>query len=484
MLVVVDVAASLADELIARLAVDAHADLVRHRARGHEDGRLLAQQVGRRALAARWTVGSSSKTSSPTSALRPWPARIAAVGLVTVSLRKSRIGLACSFSFVNMLIEVCECQYLARRSGPASLCRRPPDQVVDRHACGIANSAQSSNVSDSQLAHNVTIGCCTGCRALPDISTARHNGPSQQSEIPLYCHGNGGSVGRTVICADAPRNRQHPAHRHASRQRAERRWPSCASGSARAAMSSAKRAGGGRSKSLASRCRRSRSSSGSAATCATQRLGGGARLLGTHRQGGADGRDDARAGGRIGGGPRGGRSGVSGDDPADSREHLASFRQAILHRDVRVDRADGSYLGQRYLPLARVGICVPGGAAAYPSTVLMTAVPAQAAGVKEMAVVAPPTKFGAYNPDLLATCHELGIQRSLSRRRSTGRGGAGLWRRRVAARSIRSSARATCSSRWPRSTSLAKSISTRSPGRARWWSSPTTRRGPTLRPPI
>jgi histidinol dehydrogenase len=59
--------------------------------------------------------------------------------------------------------------------------------------------------------------------------------------------------------------------------------------------------------------------------------------------------------------------------------------------------------------LLRAGLCVPGGAAAYPSTVLMTAVPAQAAGVKELAVVAPPTKFGANNPDLLATCHELGI---------------------------------------------------------------------------
>jgi len=66
-------------------------------------------------------------------------------------------------------------------------------------------------------------------------------------------------------------------------------------------------------------------------------------------------------------------------------------------------------LRQRYLPLERIGICVPGGAAAYPSTVLMTAVPAQAAGVREIAVVAPPTAFGANNPDVLATCHELGI---------------------------------------------------------------------------
>src|SRR5438874_795983 len=92
------------------------------------------------------------------------------------------------------------------------------------------------------------------------------------------------------------------------------------------------------------------------------------------------------------------------------RENVLRFQTAILHRDVRLELPQGGYLGQRYTPLARVGICVPGGAAAYPSTVLMTAVPAQAAGVPELAVVAPPTKFGANNPDLLATCHELGIR--------------------------------------------------------------------------
>lgn len=91
------------------------------------------------------------------------------------------------------------------------------------------------------------------------------------------------------------------------------------------------------------------------------------------------------------------------------RENIRRFQSAILHRDVRIE-VEGGWLGQRYRPLDRVGICVPGGAAAYPSTVLMTAVPAQVAGVKELAVVAPPTKFGAYNPDLLATCHELGIK--------------------------------------------------------------------------
>ncbi|MCA9231728.1 MAG: histidinol dehydrogenase [Planctomycetales bacterium] len=91
------------------------------------------------------------------------------------------------------------------------------------------------------------------------------------------------------------------------------------------------------------------------------------------------------------------------------RENILKFQTAILHQDVTVDFPGGGTLRQRYLPLERVGICVPGGAAAYPSTVLMTAVPAQAAGVEQLAVVAPPTPFGSYNADMLATCHELGI---------------------------------------------------------------------------
>ncbi|HEX6961648.1 MAG TPA: histidinol dehydrogenase [Lacipirellula sp.] len=91
------------------------------------------------------------------------------------------------------------------------------------------------------------------------------------------------------------------------------------------------------------------------------------------------------------------------------RDRILSFQQAILHRDVWLETEHGGYLGQRYLPLQRIGVCVPGGAAAYPSTVLMTVVPAQAAGVEQIAVVAPPTAFGSYNQDLLATCHELGV---------------------------------------------------------------------------
>jgi histidinol dehydrogenase len=91
------------------------------------------------------------------------------------------------------------------------------------------------------------------------------------------------------------------------------------------------------------------------------------------------------------------------------RHNVLRFQQAILHRDAWTELEHGGNLRQRYVPLDRVGICIPGGAAAYPSTVLMTAIPAQAAGVKELAIVAPPTPFGAYNHDLLATCYELGI---------------------------------------------------------------------------
>lgn len=94
------------------------------------------------------------------------------------------------------------------------------------------------------------------------------------------------------------------------------------------------------------------------------------------------------------------------------RDNIVEFQQAILSEDVALIRENGDArieLRQRYLPLQRVGICVPGGAAAYPSTLLMTAVPAQVAGVKDIVVVVPPTDFGGYNTDLLAACHELGI---------------------------------------------------------------------------
>ena len=92
------------------------------------------------------------------------------------------------------------------------------------------------------------------------------------------------------------------------------------------------------------------------------------------------------------------------------RKNIQRFQTAILHKDVTIERGEGVELTQRYLPVKRAGLCIPGGAAAYPSSLLMTAVPAQAAGVEELVVIAPPTPFGANNPDLLAVCGELGIE--------------------------------------------------------------------------
>lgn len=91
------------------------------------------------------------------------------------------------------------------------------------------------------------------------------------------------------------------------------------------------------------------------------------------------------------------------------RGRVERFQQALLPRDAEVPLDGGGSLRQRYLPLARAGVCIPGGAAAYPSSLLMTAVPAQVAGVREIVVVAPPTPFGSDNPHVLATCRELGL---------------------------------------------------------------------------
>lgn len=91
------------------------------------------------------------------------------------------------------------------------------------------------------------------------------------------------------------------------------------------------------------------------------------------------------------------------------RQNVLAFQLGVLH-NTAVMTVSGRYeLQLRYRPMRRVGVCVPGGAAAYPSTLLMTICPAQAAGVKSLAVVMPPTATGAGSPDLLAVCYELGV---------------------------------------------------------------------------
>ncbi len=94
---------------------------------------------------------------------------------------------------------------------------------------------------------------------------------------------------------------------------------------------------------------------------------------------------------------------------------LTSVRQAI--ENVRkyqteifiANKKENKHPGIKYTPIKRVGLCVPGASTPLPSTVIMTAVPAQVAGVEEIAVVSPPRYEGSIHPVILAVCCELEI---------------------------------------------------------------------------
>ncbi len=92
---------------------------------------------------------------------------------------------------------------------------------------------------------------------------------------------------------------------------------------------------------------------------------------------------------------------------------LSSIRKAIANvknYQKKIFIGTGEKTGIKYTAIKRVGICVPGASAPLPSTVIMTAVPAQVAGVKEIAVVSPPRYKGSIHPVILATCYELKIK--------------------------------------------------------------------------
>ncbi len=74
-------------------------------------------------------------------------------------------------------------------------------------------------------------------------------------------------------------------------------------------------------------------------------------------------------------------------------------------------KTDGSLLGQKVTPLERVGVYVPGGKAAYPSSVLMNVIPAKVAGVDEIIMVTPPGKDGKINPNTLVAANEAGVDK-------------------------------------------------------------------------
>ncbi len=91
------------------------------------------------------------------------------------------------------------------------------------------------------------------------------------------------------------------------------------------------------------------------------------------------------------------------------RESVRRFQRHILLRSPKALARKGRRLRLIYRPLARVGVYIPGGKAFYPSTVLMTAVPALSAGVPEVAVACPPSSDGDVHPAVLATCRICGI---------------------------------------------------------------------------
>ena len=112
--------------------------------------------------------------------------------------------------------------------------------------------------------------------------------------------------------------------------------------------------------------------------------------------------------------------------PADQRDALT--RAAARVRPITSGRraggwsfteADGTELGQRVTPLDRVGIYVPGGKAAYPSSVLMNAIPAHVAGVREIVMVVP-TPDGVRNPLVLAAAQSRGRHARIHDRRRAG----------------------------------------------------------------
>ena len=110
----------------------------------------------------------------------------------------------------------------------------------------------------------------------------------------------------------------------------------------------------------------------------------------------------------------------SSPDKCDRDFILALYKAADNIRDFHArqkqqswlePKQNGVILGQRIRGLKRVGVYVPGGTAAYPSSVLMNVIPAKIAGVKEIVMVTPPQKDGTANPDILAAAKIAGVDR-------------------------------------------------------------------------
>ena len=92
-------------------------------------------------------------------------------------------------------------------------------------------------------------------------------------------------------------------------------------------------------------------------------------------------------------------------------ERVAAFHQHQVRNSFLVNEEDGIVMGQKIIPLERVGLYVPGGTAAYPSSVVMNCIPAKLAGVKEIFMVTPPGKDGKIPPNILAAARICGVNR-------------------------------------------------------------------------
>lgn len=92
-------------------------------------------------------------------------------------------------------------------------------------------------------------------------------------------------------------------------------------------------------------------------------------------------------------------------------KNIRKFHSRQVRNSFIINDEDGIVIGQKIIPVDKAGLYVPGGTAAYPSTVLMDAIPAKIAGCREVVMVTPPTKDGKVNPVILAAAHVAGIDR-------------------------------------------------------------------------
>ena len=91
--------------------------------------------------------------------------------------------------------------------------------------------------------------------------------------------------------------------------------------------------------------------------------------------------------------------------------NIRAFHERQVRNSFLLNNTDGVVVGQKVTPIEKVGLYVPGGTAAYPSTVLMDSVPAKIAGCQEIVMVTPPGKDGRVNPVILAAARIAGVDR-------------------------------------------------------------------------